>query len=289
MKKGIEKFGIIATLFFVAIIIFSYHHKIVSPDDLLKVSFLDVGQGDAIFIEAPNGVQMLVDGGPDNKVLEELSKVMSFWDRSIDIVVATHPDKDHIGGLPKVFERFDVGMAMDTGVSSDTGIYREYDKQKKESGAELIDAKRGEVIVLDKSHGIYAEVLYPGDNTESVKDTNDTSIVLRIVYGESEVLLTGDASKKIEKFLVSRYGDRLDSDILKLGHHGSKTSTDELFLKAVSPEDVIVSAGESNSYGHPHPEVISLVKEYGSRISSTYESDLLSFYISPSEVTKHSR
>ncbi len=262
----------IAALFAIAIFIFFFQTQ-QSGDEFLEVHFLSVGQGDAIFIEAPNGAQALIDGGQDGAVLRELSKVMPFWDRSIDLVVATHPDKDHIGGFPEIFQRYKIGKVLDTGVESETGIYDVYKKERDEEGAEIIKAKAGQVISLGEVH---LEVLFPGEETENIKDKNDTSIVLRVVYGESEVLLTGDASKKIERFLVSKYGDSLQSDILKLGHHGSKTSTDESFLRAVSPEVVVVSAGEGNRYGHPHEEVLDRVSSFGAMILNT-QNETVSF------------
>jgi len=249
--------------------------------EYLQVSFLDVGQGDSVFIEAPNGVQMIVDGGPDDSVLRELSKVMPFWDRSIDIVVATHPDKDHIGGLPEIFQRFKVGTSLDTGVTSDTGIYNEYKKRRASSSANLVQAHSGQVISLDEKSGVYVEVLFPGESLNEIKDKNDTSIILRVVYGESEVLLTGDASVKIERFLLSKYGKNLESDILKLGHHGSKTSTSKEFLEKVNPESVVISAGVDNSYGHPSKETLYIVNNFGSKIYSTIDSGIVSFYLYP--------
>jgi competence protein ComEC len=284
MKKNLQHILIVATLLFVATFLYLIQKNNSTSSEYMKVSFLDVGQGDAIFIEAPNGVQMLIDSGPDNSVLQELSKVMPFWDRSIDVVVATHPDKDHIGGFPELFKRFKVGYVLDTEVISDTGIYREYLSQREKIDAKKLSSEAGQVIVLDKKSGVYVEVLFPGENIENIKDKNDTSIVLRVVYGESEVLLTGDASKKVEKFLVSKYGEGLESNILKLGHHGSKTSTSESFLETVSPEIAIVSAGEGNRYGHPHGGVIERVKHLGLETYSTSENRLILMEISPTEI-----
>ncbi|NCS99581.1 MBL fold metallo-hydrolase [Candidatus Parcubacteria bacterium] len=281
MKIGYKKILSIATLIFVAIFIISFEKGLLNKVEYLQVSFLDVGQGDSVFIEAPNGVQMIVDGGPDDSVLRELSKVMPFWDRSIDIVVATHPDKDHIGGLPEIFQRFKVGTSLDTGVTSDTGIYNEYKKRRASSSANLVQAHSGQVISLDEKSGVYVEVLFPGESLNEIKDKNDTSIILRVVYGESEVLLTGDASVKIERFLLSKYGKNLESDILKLGHHGSKTSTSKEFLEKVNPESVVISAGVDNSYGHPSKETLYIVNNFGSKIYSTIDSGIVSFYLYP--------
>jgi competence protein ComEC len=266
MKGSHLKLILTATLFSVAVFLFFLQ---VSPQEgFLEVHFLSVGQGDAVFIEAPGGQQVLVDAGPDTTVLRELAKVMPFWDRSIDMVVATHPDMDHIGGFPEIFQRFDVGTVLDNGASADSGVYEAYVYERDREGADIVTVRAGQVISLGE---VYIEVLFPGNNAEDIKDRNDSSVVLRVVYGENEVLLTGDASKKIERFLVAKYGDSLQSDILKLGHHGSKTSTDKIFLETVSPEVVVISAGEGNRYGHPHEDVMDTVRAFGAEILSTQD------------------
>jgi competence protein ComEC len=273
MKRNHFHIFITATLFSVAVFLFFLQ---VSPQEgFLEVHFLSVGQGDAVFIEAPGGQQVLVDAGPDTTVLRELAKVMPFWDRSIDVVVATHPDMDHIGGFPEIFQRFDVGMVLDNGVSADSGIYDAYVYERDKEGADIVTARAGQVISFGE---VYVEVLFPGNNAEDIRDRNDSSVVLRVVYGENEILLTGDASKKIERFLVSKYGEQLRSDILKLGHHGSKTSTDKIFLETVSPEVVVISAGEGNRYGHPHEEVLETVSSFAIELFST-QNGLVSFQL----------
>ena len=289
MQKKSRQLLLTATLFFVAVFLFFAQRSFSQNVNYVKVSFLDVGQGDAIFIEAPNGVQVLVDGGPGDAVQRQLPEVMRFWDRSIDILVATHPDADHIGGLPEVLRRYRVDYVLDTEIGSDTGVYDEYTYQRDRSRAERIQAQAGGVIVLDRERGVFIEVLFPGKNIIDVSDKNDTSIVLRLVYGESEVLLTGDASTKIEKYLVSKYGKNLESDILKLGHHGSKTSTSEEFLQVVSPSSVVISAGKDNRYGHPHQEVIRGVQDFGSNIYSTNEADAVRFMMRADSILFQSR
>jgi len=261
MKRSSYRYVLVLVLFFVALFLYDTAHPF-SDDTELEIHFLSVGQGDAIFIEAPNGVQMLIDGGPDETVLARLGEVMSPTDRSIDIVLATHPDLDHIGGLPEVLSRFDVSYVMDTGVSSDNGIYQSYLLAKQKNGIEYVKAFSGQVIVLDEIRGVYLEVLFPSLDRDIPKDINDTSVVLRLVYGEDTLLLTGDASSRVEKYLVSSLGEGLDSDILKLGHHGSKTSTSEEFVDVVSPDGIVISAGKDNRYGHPHKEVLSVLDRY---------------------------
>ena len=235
---------------------------------ILTVSFLDVGQGDAIFIEAPNGNQMLIDGGKNTRVLRELSSVMSFYDHSIDVVLATHPDQDHIGGLPSIFERFQIDYFIEPGVDTRTGVYQELARVIDMEKSKNILARREMKIFLDD--GAYVLVLFP-DRDVSGMETNDASIVAKLVYGDTSFLFTGDSSQKIEKHLVSLDGKNLHSDVLKVGHHGSKTSTSELFLGFVSPEVSVISSGVKNPYGHPHAEIINRLLDFGSIVLRTDE------------------
>ncbi len=223
----------------------------------LTVAFLDVGQGDAIFIEAPNGNQMLIDGGPNKAVLRELSKVMPFYDRSIDVLMVSNPDADHIAGFVDVLQRFDVGRVIEPGTISTTGVYEALESEIEKEGAERIIAQRGMSIVLDE--GVVLTILFPDRNVSGLT-TNDGSIVARLTYGLTSVMFTGDTTQKIEEYLVHLDGNYLDSDVLKVAHHGSKTSTSELFLAAVLPSVAVVSAGKDNRYGHPHAAVTGTLK-----------------------------
>lgn len=238
--------------------------------NILKISFLDVGQGDAIFIQAPNKKQILVDGGPDGTILRQLGNIMPFYDRSIDMLIATHPDQDHIGGLADVIQNFSVDTIMRSSITSDTSTFTLINKIIKNNNVTEVIAKRGMRIHLDDKAGIYIDVLHPAYDVTQVRDKNDASVVLHVVYGETEFLLTGDASRRIEHELVTKgLSVGLASDILKLGHHGSKTASSLEFLQAVSPEFVIVSAGCDNRYGHPHQDVTSRVKKLNIKIIDT--------------------
>lgn len=226
----------------------------------LEVTFFDVGQGDAAFIEMPQRVQILIDGGPSGeKILEKLGKEMPFWDRTIDLVVLTHPEKDHLSGLLEVLERYKVENILWTGVVRDTAEYREWVKLIGEEGAKIFIAKSGEKLSFSVKLSFLnvLEILYPLENLEGkvFKDSNNTSIVARFVFGETSFLFTGDATQSVEK-LLPRLAGQLDSDVLKVGHHGSKTSTSKEFVEAVSPDIAVISAGKDNSYGHPHQSVL---------------------------------
>ncbi len=271
-----NKILIIIIFMMLGINIFVWNYQPSQSSGFLNVSFLDVGQGDSIFIEAPNGKQLLIDGGRNGSVVSELASQMSFQDRQIDVVLATHPDSDHIGGLPEVFSRFDILNFVDTGTKGETNTYRTLMDLVLSENSNYVKAKRGLVIVLDKKNGVYFQVLAPDENI-TFKDINDTSIVGRLVFGESSFLLTGDASKAVENILVYSDGEILDSDILKSGHHGSKTSSSLLFLEEVSPDVSIISAGYNNSYGHPHINVLENIKAVDSEILETSKDGTITF------------
>ncbi|MCW9054499.1 MAG: MBL fold metallo-hydrolase [Candidatus Pacebacteria bacterium] len=252
---------------------------------VLTVAFLDVGQGDAIYIEAPNGNQMLVDGGSNTGVLRELSQVMPWGDRSIDVVLATHPDKDHIAGLIEVLSRYEVSQYLHSGVFNDTAVYEELQKTVSRSNVTAALARRGQRVVLDEVSGVYADILFP-DRDVAHLETNSGSVIIRIVYGETEFMLTGDAQKTIERYLVYLNSRSLESDVLKAGHHGSKTSSDESFVRAVSPQVAVISAGEDNRYGHPHKEVIGLFNALGIETVNTADVGTILFESDGFSVTK---
>jgi competence protein ComEC len=241
---------------------------------VLTVSFFDVGQGDAIFIESPTGVQMLIDGGVDRSALRALGKRMGFFDRTIDIVVATHPDADHVGGLVDVFERYDVGLFIESGVHHDTTITAALERAVREKEVARVMGKEGMRIALGK--GVYVDILYPEETIPS-RESNAGSLIMRVVYGEHAFMLTGDAPAAIEGMLVSRYGTLLESDVLKAGHHGSHTSSNEYFVRAVRPEYVIYSRGCDNRYGHPAPRVVDTFTQVGAKAFDTCENGTTTF------------
>ncbi len=252
--------------------------------DVLSVSFLDVGQGDAIFIQSPSGVQVLIDGGKSELVLQELSRVMPFYDKSIDMVIATHPDLDHIGGLPFVYDAYEVGTSVDTGVESDTGAYEGYKERRIRENSEYVIARRGQMFDLGEGALLY--ILFPDRNVSTV-ETNDGSIVAMLVFGETAFMFTGDASKKIEEYLVSLDGPALQSTVLKAGHHGSKTSSSGLFVRTVSPKSAVISASKSNSYGHPHKEVLDTFSTFDIEVFSTAETGTITFISDGTQVVTH--
>ncbi len=233
----------------------------------LEVNFFDVGQGDSIFIETPEKFQVLIDGGPDSKILEKLGKEMPFYDRTIDLVILTHPDPDHLNGVIEVLKRYKIKEIIYTGVVPEDLRQKGVDIVEK-SKAEKIIAKAGQRI--DLGQGIYIDVLYPFEDItgQRFSDFNQTSIVCRLIYGKTSFLLAGDAPKSVEYQLLAKQAN-LDSDILKVAHHGSKTSTSDYFLSAVSPEIAVIQVGKDNKFGHPYQEVLDVLNQQNIKILRT--------------------
>lgn len=238
------------------------------PVEQLCVVFMDVGQGDAIFIESPTGVQMLIDGGRDSQVLRGLSRVAGFFDRQLDYVLITHPDADHVGGLTPVFDRYQIGQVIRTENESDTPMWQSVAAAIEEEGSVVHYTRRGQVYNL--GGGVTLRILFP-DIDASELESNTASIVAKLSHGDIDFLLTGDAPKSIEEYLVLIEGEYLASEVLKVGHHGSRTSTSELFLSEVRPTYAVISAGRDNSYGHPHVEVTDALFNAGAITTSTAE------------------
>lgn len=237
----------------------------------LEINFFDVGQGDAIFIETPRRQQILIDGGPDSTILEKLTKEMPFWDRSIDLIILSHPESDHLLGLLEVLKRYKIENILWTGVIRDTSGYKEWVRLIKNEKAKIFISVAGQKIILSRSDiNNFLEILYPFENLkeQEFKDSNDTSIVARLVFDKNSFLFTGDLYKSGEKKLVEK-GVDIDSEILKVSHHGSKTSSLEEFIEKVSPEMAIISVGKDNRYGHPHQEVLETLVKYGITILRT--------------------
>ena len=219
-----------------------------NAESSLRVSFIDVGQGDSEFIELPNGETLLIDAGTNETGADVVSYISSLGYTSIDYVVGTHPHEDHIGGLDDVINSFEIGSVYMPKVTADTKTFEDVLDAVAEKGLSINTAKAGVSIVdvEDLSVKMLAPVLDEYDNT------NDYSAVIKVVYGDTSFLFTGDAEEYAESLIT---GD-VDSDVLKVGHHGSSTSTGEAFLERVSPSYAVISCGLGNSYGHPHTETI---------------------------------
>lgn len=228
----------------------------------MQVHFIDVGQGDAILIESPNGETMLVDGGTKSAGDDLVAYLTSEQIKDLDYVVATHPDADHIGGLIDVFAAYKVNNFVNSGKVHTSETYKELLESTVNEGSNYIEPATGDFINLDSDTKV--QVLHSESDTS---DNNDASIVLKITYSQVSFLLTGDADTKIESDLIAKYN--VTATILKAGHHGSSTSSSLSFLQKVKPKATILSYGADNSYGHPHDEVINNLKAVGSKMYST--------------------
>ncbi len=220
----------------------------------LTVSVLDVGQGDAILVETPDGRHALVDGGASGLSLAaRLGEELPFWQRTIDLVVLTHPDEDHLGGLIDALERYDVRQVVATSYQADNAVYREWRKLIDAQKISYHDATAGDAI--DLGAGTSLRVLSPNDAFASTADSNSASLVMKLTWGNVSFLLTGDIEAQVEDALV-RSGVDLKSTVLKVAHHGSATSSSAAFLDAVDAKVAVVSVGAGNPYGHPVRDVI---------------------------------
>jgi len=251
-----NKIRILIVLFSITVIIWVFVFGEAKQSDVLEIDFFDIGQGDGIFVETGDNKQVLIDGGPSNIILDKLGKEIPFYDRYIDLVILTHPEYDHINGLIEVVKRYDVGAIITTGVVRDTNQYKEWIKIIEQKNISIYVAQFGGEI--DFGNNIKMDILYPFENLagQEVSNTNNSSIVGKLIYNDFELLLTGDIEKSVERKLVNSNID-LKADVLKVPHHGSKTSSSKEFLRAVGSVLNIIQAGKDNKYGHPHDEVVS--------------------------------
>lgn len=230
-----------------------------SDADHMTVAFLNIGQGDAIYIESPNHNRILVDGGPPHAILNEIHEVMPFYARTIDTLIVTNPDTDHYAGFIDLLQNYNVNRIIEPGTKSDSATYREFKKIVKEKNIPTIIASRGLTLHLGGETNLV--ILFP-DHDVSASSTNDGSIVAKLVHGNTSVMLTGDAPNKTEEYVLGLDGAFVKSTILKAGHHGSRTSASEFFISAVNPQYAVISAGVKNKYNHPHVETLNLLNKF---------------------------
>lgn len=238
---------------------FSYNHN-------LRVVFLDVGQGDSTLIQTPSGKNIIIDTGPRNNIGDQLSKYISDSYRVIDVLILTHPDLDHIGGTLSVLKNFKVKKFMHSGLLAGIPLYRAIAETISQEDVFIYEAKAGQRIIIEPD--MFIDIYSPHDAIESF-DANEYSIVMHVHYKDTSILLTGDASKINESDIVEVYEAQLRSDILKVGHHGSQTSTLDSFVQSVNPSFGIISAGCNNRFGHPHPNVLATLFKHKVEILET--------------------
>lgn len=230
---------------------------------LTRIVFLNVGQGDAIYIETPSGDQILVDGGPDSSVINELGRVMPFFDRDLDVVVSTHPDADHLFGLLDVLRRYKVKIVFDSGLACANAACLEFDKLIQDHNIARQNLFLG--YEINTGDGLVLKVVNPDSPPPALpsdKIDNNQSLGLMLQYGKEKVLLTGDMELKAELKSMALFPD-LRADFLKIGHHGAKTSSGDTFLDAVSPKAAIIEVGKNNRYGHPAADTLNKLAQKG--------------------------
>ncbi|WP_315115938.1 ComEC/Rec2 family competence protein [uncultured Clostridium sp.] len=225
----------------------------------LQVHFIDVGQGDSILVQYENNY-MLIDGGPNASADKVLSYLKKTGVEKIDYLIATHPHEDHIGGIDVVIDNYDIGKMYMPKATANTKTFKDVVASMKKKNLKATAPKPGETFKLGD-----AEVLLLAPNSSTYENTNNYSIALKVTYGDNSFLFTGDAETLAEKEIIKN-GFDIKADVIKLGHHGSKTSSSAAFLKEVNPEYGVITLGKGNDYGHPHKEVMDRVEKMGIKI-----------------------
>jgi competence protein ComEC len=244
----------------------------------LTFAMLNVGQGDGIFIESPTGTQIMLDVGPVRSVLGPLARIMSPFDRSIDAILITNPDADHIGGFVDILKNYKVGEVFESGTLTDSKTYQNLREEMKKKNIPDILVKKG--MKLDIGGGAVIDILFP-DRDVSSWATNDGSVVAKLTFGKTSVMLTGDASITTEEIILGENSaEARAGTVLKVGHHGSRTSTGASFVQAVAPTYALISDGKDNKYGHPHRETLDTLAQFGAKI---FRTDLLGTIIMKSD------
>lgn len=245
-------------------------------DENLHIYFLDVGQGDSIYARRMNNFDLLIDGGPDSKVLSELGKVMPFYDHKIDYIILTHPHADHLSGLIEVLKRYEVGQIVATDAVHTTAEYQQWLELIRQKNIPYKLARAGEEINLDNETKL--KIFWPNESysDKNVDNLNNTSVIAKLIYNKFSILIPGDAETEVQQSLLKvencqpkAESCKLKADVLKVPHHGSSNASDLNFLKAVDPFVAIISAGKNNQFGHPAPDTLKKLDSVGVQIYRT--------------------
>ncbi|MBT3362887.1 MAG: MBL fold metallo-hydrolase [Chloroflexi bacterium] len=230
-------------------------------DNKLHVHFLDVGQGDAVLIRTPSRQTILIDGGTSPELLNlELGRRLPFWDHTIDLIILTHPHDDHLAGLVDVLRRYDVKRVVQPDVEYTSSTHGEWQRLISEKAIKTTYASAGGQI--DLSGNIYLEVINPQANyiEETSSDIDNNAMVLRLVYNDISFLFTADIGTQAERKLIDN-GWELNSEVLKVAHHGSNTSISDKFIRVISPDVAVISVGADNKFGHPSNDVLDRLSD----------------------------
>ncbi|OHA00231.1 MAG: hypothetical protein A3C11_01970 [Candidatus Sungbacteria bacterium RIFCSPHIGHO2_02_FULL_49_12] len=254
-------------LVFLALGIWTFLFSI-EPRATLSFQAFNIGQGDALFIETPDRYHILIDGGPDATIIAKLGESLSFWNKKIDLIILTHPHADHVSGLVEVLKRYQVGAIIESNARYNTAEYTEWNRMKEAARVPSYTAVAGMRAEVGKY--IVLQILTPfaNDAGQTFRNIHDSNIVSRFTYGREMFLLMGDAEESMEQALLAR-GVLGPAAVLKVGHHGSQTSTSQGFLDLVHPAAAVISVGEKNTYGHPRQEVLDRLSAIGAKVFRT--------------------
>ncbi|NLU10693.1 MAG: MBL fold metallo-hydrolase [Tepidanaerobacter acetatoxydans] len=269
-KKPYHKYFIILLLGLLLLSACSIEIDTLQPadDSLLEVHFIDTGQSDSIFIKSPNGKSMLIDAGNNDDGQTIIDYIERLNVHRLDFVVGTHPHEDHIGAMDDIIEHFDIGKILMPKVTANTKTFKDVLLAVKDKGLKVTSARGGMEFSLDE--GVNIDILAP--NSSSYESLNNYSIVIKLTYGNTSFLFTGDAEKISEEEMLKNENYNLNADVLKVAHHGSSSSTTKEFLSAVSPRYAVICVGSDNPYGHPHKETLELLSDYGVQVYTTADN-----------------
>lgn len=280
MNKRFEKyyFALVVAGILVALLIWNgvFHQtKAQVADGQCRLSFLNVGQADAALISLPNSIQILIDAGADASTVSKIESQMPSFDNKLEYVIATHPDSDHIGGMPSVLESYKVGEYIQTNKKSDSKAYLKVQAFLKNNQVPTHLAQKGETISF--ASGVSGKVLSPDENNVDSLSSNDSSIVMRFACGSSFAIFTGDAQSEIQDQIArENRSEELKAQIFKIAHHGAQNAFSENLMLAVKPEVAVISVGK-NSYGHPSDLVLSKLKKLGINYFRTDQAGTINF------------
>lgn len=261
--KGNKKAQLITTVIFaiIALVAIAFGGELKNTTTgaigTMKVHYIDVGQGDATLVQV-NGKNLLIDAGPNKSADSLVEYIKGIGVTTIDHVIATHPHEDHIGGMDEIFDAFEVKNFYSPKVEHTTKTFEKMINAVTNEGLKITTIKAGDGSKIDLGDGTKVEIFSPVD--DKYNELNDYSPIMKITFGENSFLFTGDAEKLVEKQVIAN-GENIDADVLKVGHHGSTTSSSEDFIKEVSPDIAVIPVGEGNDYGHPHKEILELLEK----------------------------
>ncbi|MFW5888642.1 MAG: ComEC/Rec2 family competence protein [Patescibacteria group bacterium] len=272
MSHKVLFYSLLISLLLFSLFLFYHFH---SGKNDLQVNFLDVGQGDSILIETPYGQNILIDGGPDDKVLTALGRNLPFWDRTVDLMVLTHPHGDHVTGLVEVLDKYKVGRVIHGGIEYSSLVYDKWKERVSTGAGEEIIIQSPQTIRLGENCSL--KILYPKNSIQNKKidNLNNSSLVSKLDCRDVDFLLTGDIESGPKKELVASNAD-LEADVLKLSHHGAREDLNGEFIEKVSPEIAVVSVGE-NDYGHPNEEYLQELRDAGIKVLRTDKKGTIIF------------